>query len=371
MRVRIRIGRRVSDFTEGVGSAFESTLAGRAIEPHHGEKNGILDNTTISDKPPACLNCGAVVDGTYCQNCGQKRHVHRSLTAIAHDLVHGVLHLDGKLWRTLPLLTFKPGEITRRYIEGERATFVSPMAMFLFSVFAMFAVFQMVGLTAPTMSGGGTSASGRFSIVAAELTSEREEIAAKIQDRETDRTDSTQLQQELETIDNQISALETAESLTAVDNGVNLDANVTGIRSIDDELIEKWRENPGLMLYKLQANGFKFSWLLIPLSIPFMSLIFAWRRQFKAYDHATFVTYSLAFMSLLFIAASILATIPSGWWFSINLMLIVPPIHMYKHLRGAYALSRFSAFWRLMALSIFVWIVAVLFLQALLLLGAA
>ena len=36
------------------------------------------------------------------------------------------------------------------YIDGERASFVSPMAMFLFSVFAMFAIFQMIGLTTPT-----------------------------------------------------------------------------------------------------------------------------------------------------------------------------------------------------------------------------
>jgi hypothetical protein len=80
---------------------------------------------------------------------------HRSLAAIGHDIMHGVLHLDGKLWNTLPLLAFKPGKLTRRFIEGERAKFVSPMAMFLFSVFAMFAVFQMVGISAPTDLGEG------------------------------------------------------------------------------------------------------------------------------------------------------------------------------------------------------------------------
>ena len=51
------------------------------------------------------------------------------LTALWHDLAHGVLHLDGKIWRTLPLLAWRPGELTRRYIEGERARFVSPMAL--------------------------------------------------------------------------------------------------------------------------------------------------------------------------------------------------------------------------------------------------
>ena len=81
--------------------------------------------------------------GPYCHQCGQPAHVHRSLAAFWHDLAHGVLHFDGKIWRTLPLLAWRPGELTRRYIEGERARFVSPMALFLFSVFLMFAVFTL------------------------------------------------------------------------------------------------------------------------------------------------------------------------------------------------------------------------------------
>ena len=37
------------------------------------------------------------------------------------------------------MLAFHPGALTRRYIAGERARFVSPLALFLFSVFLMFA----------------------------------------------------------------------------------------------------------------------------------------------------------------------------------------------------------------------------------------
>ena len=40
--------------------------------------------------------------------------------------------------RTLPMLAWKPGELTRRYIDGQRARFVSPIALFLFCVFLMF-----------------------------------------------------------------------------------------------------------------------------------------------------------------------------------------------------------------------------------------
>src|SRR5687767_10434020 len=110
---------------------------------------------TRSAEPPApddghtnervCLNCGTPLEGEYCHACGQKAHVHRTLKAFWHDLAHSALHFEGKIWRTLPLLAWKPGELTRRYIEGERARFVSPLALFLFSVFLMFALFSAMG----------------------------------------------------------------------------------------------------------------------------------------------------------------------------------------------------------------------------------
>ena len=71
---------------------------------------------------------------------GRRRMSTASLGAFVHDLLHGVFHFEGKIWRTLPLLAWRPGELTRRYIDGERARFVSPIALFLFIVFLMFAV---------------------------------------------------------------------------------------------------------------------------------------------------------------------------------------------------------------------------------------
>jgi hypothetical protein len=50
--------------------------------------------------------------------------------------------------------------------------------------------------------------------------------------------------------------------------------------------------------------------------------------------------------------------------------VLIPPVHIYKQLRGAYALSRFSALWRTMILLVFIVIILVLFLDVLLVLGA-
>src|SRR5690606_14547757 len=56
--------------------------------------------------------------------------------------------------------------------------------------------------------------------------------------------------------------------------------------------LEQANDNPSLLLYKLKTNGYKFSWALIPLSIPFLWLMFFWRRDIRLYDHAVFTTYS-------------------------------------------------------------------------------
>ncbi len=125
---------------EGIGEAVSGAALARAVEPKAGEIGA--DGHTHET---ACLNCGSDLAGNYCHRCGQRAHVHRTLSAFWHDLAHGVLHLDGKIWTTLPLLAWRPGELTRRYVDGERAKFISPMALFLFSVFLMFAILSVLG----------------------------------------------------------------------------------------------------------------------------------------------------------------------------------------------------------------------------------
>ncbi|MBV7258252.1 DUF3667 domain-containing protein [Erythrobacter crassostreae] len=389
----------MSDITDGIGVAIEGALSGRAVEPKHGEGAAKSDAADRS-----CLNCGARPTGDFCQNCGQKLHVHRTLSAIGHDLVHGVLHLDGKFWRTIPLLLFKPGKLTRRYIDGERAKFVSPMAMFLFGVFAMFAAFQFAGLSVPTDLEGDTGAQLRELAVAEVegLQATQKELIAELEKGDLAADARDKLQAELNEANAALKALEQAQGEVPFLEGLfgsgpdtaeggqgtadQTDDDTTQIpltedgksnfnlaikdNGIFDVGLEKWQKDPSLMLYKLQTNAYKFSWLLIPISIPFVWLLFAFRRRFRAYDHAIFVTYSISFMSLLFIALSLVtaAGIGGGWVFTA--LVFIPPLHLYKQLRGTYEVGRFGATWRLLALSIFIWIVIVLFLQALLLLGA-
>lgn len=353
----------MSEMGEALGTATEGGLLASAVNgaPGKGARPG-------NEASAVCLNCGTALTGDFCHACGQKAHIHRSISGILHDLAHGVLHLDGKLWETLPLLLFKPGKLTRDYIEGKRARHVSPMAMFLFSVFLMFAVFQAVGLTTPSNIQPDTS-EGTVSEARRGLEGERDRLAQLVESLPEADPARAEAREELADVETMLRGMDLGSSIGS-DGPVRMDANITGIEAIDKGIVAKWRQNPTLMLYKLQSNSYKFSWLLIPLSIPFVWLLFAWRREYKAYDHAIFVTYSLAFMSLLFITLSLLGTIGAMGYPVFAALLVIPPIHLYKQLRHTYGLSRLSAFWRLLALSLFIWVVVILFLQALLLLGA-
>ncbi|MEL1249133.1 DUF3667 domain-containing protein [Aurantiacibacter gilvus] len=390
----------MSEILGGVGSVVEGGLLSRALEPDSGAKE------PHPNQPENCLNCGTKLEGAYCHACGQQGHIHRTIGAFGHDLLHGALHLEGKLWRTLPMLAFKPGALTRRYVEGERARFVSPMALFLFGVFLMFAVFQMVGFTAPTDLPGGEAVESNIADARANARAEIERLQERLATDDLSPAERAELENEMALLNQLVLGTGIADeegvsdaaadgSAEGIDAGQEEDTGQVGVVAggdISDQasivradfsdlagsdtgvgwldtVIHKWRDNPSLMLYKLQANAYKFSWLLIPISIPFVWLLFFWKRRFRGYDHAIFVTYSLSFMTLLFILASVLGQVGVPFGFLITAVLIIPPIHLYKQLRGAYQLRRFSAFWRLMMLSLFIWVIVFLFIQVLLLLG--
>ena len=81
--------------------------------------------------PPACLNCQAVMIELFCAKCGQKNEVpNRALWPLLKDSIGLFLVADGKLWRTLHLLLFKPGELAVQYVAGRRAAYVKPFTMY-------------------------------------------------------------------------------------------------------------------------------------------------------------------------------------------------------------------------------------------------
>ena len=333
---------------EAIGDAVTGGLLARAVEPQAGE---VGQDGHTHEK--CCLNCGILLTGPFCSACGQKAHIHRSLKAFVGDFIAGLMNFEGKFWRTLPMLALHPGEMTRRYIAGERARFISPVALYLFTVFAMFAVLNFTGALDADPEA--------FKVDVQEEVAAHQRALVKLEAKRRDpATSKEELARIARKIANRREELASAQKIvTGPAATAEMSADTPGwVRP----LIEDATENPQLLSLKIQEAASKYSWLLIPLSVPFLWMLFPFSRRFRLYDHTVFVTYSLSFMMMLVIAAGLL--VASGWPALASFLFFVPPFHMYRHLKGAYELRRGSALVRTFLLVTFSFVAAGLFLAA-------
>lgn len=94
-----------------------------------------------------CKNCDAAATGNYCHQCGQATHLHvPSAREFLHEFIAHYVAIEGKLWRSLKLLLFKPGFLSREYIEGRRVRYIEPLRLYLSFSIIFFALFKTVGL---------------------------------------------------------------------------------------------------------------------------------------------------------------------------------------------------------------------------------
>ena len=330
----------------------------------------------------ACANCDTVLTGAFCAACGQSAHVHRSIGHIFEEFLHGIWHFDSKAWKTLPRLVFAPGRLTRDYVYGKRAGHIAPLALFLFSVFLMFFVFETLGgpdvNDAFNAAGGTPMADARSSLedAASEVTDAKQEIVDAKADSDTTPAELATLNATLAANQAKLAAAEKALAVVAaaprapspgaktrwqdelakqaVSGKITLN---TGSPTIDARIRDALK-NPDFAVYKIQQKAYKFSFLLIPLSLPTLWLLFAFRRDVHTYDHVVFALYSLSFMSLLFVLIALLAkidptsgthlkgadTVISGGIGAI--LIFAVPVHMFAQLKGAYRLRTGAALWR-------------------------
>jgi hypothetical protein len=354
-----------------IADAATGAAVARAVEPGAGEGHPAAQSR--------CLNCGTFLSGAHCHQCGQSAHIHRNVAAFGHDFLHSVLHFEGKAWRTLPMLAWRPGELTRRYIEGERAQFLSPLALFLFTVFLTFAVFNSVGFGDVNAQGpdGDTGVFDASSAAAAET--EFRQASAQVE-RELAQTRAQVAAvrsqgKPTEALEQELREKEAAARILGLGNAMVSDpqrASFSFIGGIDtgidfiDTGIARVNENPQLTLYKMQSNSYKYSWLLIPLSAPFLWLLYPFSRRFGWYDHLVFVTYSISFMALMWVVLRMLslAGVPGSPLAGIG--LLYGTFHMYRQLRGAYRSSRIGAVLRTFVLQMASFVTVLTFIFVLL-----
>jgi hypothetical protein len=86
-----------------------------------------------------CASCARPLSGPYCSHCGEEAVDPHALTVrhfVGHTLAHEMLHLDGKIWRTLRCLFFRPGFLTAEYCAGRRRPYVNPVRILITAIIA-------------------------------------------------------------------------------------------------------------------------------------------------------------------------------------------------------------------------------------------
>ena len=232
----------------------------------------------------ACPNCGRALAGPYCSQCGQKAHLHHRLRDVLGEMAEAVSHFDGRLFRTLPLLLFRPGVLSADWKAGRRARYVAPTHIFLFCVFLLFLVPQFTG---------------RHMI----------DLRSMLHVTVTNGTGPEKPQT--------LRAPAVARMLVP--------AVVRGLSRAD------------YYNYKVESLASKLALLMAPILTGIFTLLLFFRRTHSPYDHAVAALYELSWLSLALTVANALPG--SAGRAVLTAVALLLPVHMIAHLKIFYRLG--------------------------------
>lgn len=128
-----------------------------------------------------CANCGAAVTGSYCAQCGQRRFTEadRRFGHLLAQFFEAATDLDGRFWGSVRALLFLPGRLSRDYMDGRRARWMSPIALFLL---ANVTYFLLVHEESDLATSFDWEMPGRIELLARDPATLDEETAARLRE---------------------------------------------------------------------------------------------------------------------------------------------------------------------------------------------
>ncbi|MEM9668494.1 MAG: DUF3667 domain-containing protein [Pseudomonadota bacterium] len=291
-----------------------------------------IDGDGFLDGP--CPNCGVLLDGEYCSSCGQSaKDLQQPIFTLLKDIFDSVLSIDGRAWKTIPALLFRPGHVTRSYIDGKRARYVPPFRLFLLSSVAFFLlIFGMVERTG-FLDGddiiGGNGA--------------REAIAdIQIEGERLGRRDGF-------------------DDIFSEDGSLDMDEVVDFLADLSEDVddfppeeqaemvevikgMERVSASRQEIFNAVQIWAPRVSFLLVPFNIVILTLLHFWIRRIYIYNHVVVALHMQTFLYLAASLAILLSNASPGWAWSIFGISI--PIYFYRIMRKSYDTGRILTVFR-------------------------
>jgi len=254
-----------------------------------------------------CPNCSTPLEGPWCHACGQKGEAYsRSIWHLTAEAFEGMTHFDGRFWQTLPRLVFKPGQLTRDYLDGHRAAQIPPFRLFLVVLLLVF------------FAGGLNLGQSHTGIHLKGVNDPR--VQAQLGWSADDKADFA------EAMDNM---------KTAADPKNPRIHTVFGPNKFWSERAKKAMANPEMLVLAMEQWGHRFAVLMLPLAALLLTVLFVFKRGVYVFDHLIFSMHSLSFQGLL-VTICFLGGLTLGWIWQ---LLWLAPVHLFVHMRGAYRTS--------------------------------
>jgi len=257
-----------------------------------------------------CPNCETPLEGPWCHQCGQKgEDFHRSIGHLVTEAFEGLTHFDGRFWQTMPDLAWRPGRLTRAYLDGRRAPQIPPFRLFLVVVLLVF----FAGGLGPSRTNVITAKQGDGQVLS----------APGIKIGVTENTPPPPFE------------IDTGQG--AFDHWM-------------ESHVRAALQNPDAFGHSLHAWGHRLAVLALPIAAALLGLLFALpSRRFYLFDHLIFSMHSLSFQGLLLSLVFVINLAPGKVG---DILLLAMPVHLFLHMRGTYGTGVFGTLGRMALLFI-------------------
>ena len=315
-----------------IEAAGAASLGGLSKGAHHPVNSG-----------QPCENCGAVVPDRFCSACGQlASSFHRPLWALVTESIADMFALDGRLLRSLPLLMFRPGRMTRNYLDGQRARYVPPFRMFLLaSVIFFLTIFTMNDTQHwftdwrfdPYSKSGMDFSEAVPDEVPAVPGGEQQDVTPGAPDAPV--TDNMQFS-DLVLPDGTIDREKMHDIIKRQARADATPAEIQASLLAADKAAQVY-ENQDRFGVRLRQWAPRFSLLFLPVFALLLTLMYAWWRKFYVFDH---LVASLHFQTFLYILGTLVllftAIFPHLASAAPGVVLLAVFVYIYRMLRVIY-----------------------------------
>jgi len=317
-----------------------------------------------------CLNCGTILKGHFCHNCGQENlQIKESFGHMMNHAISDYFHFDHKFFHTLKPLLFKPGMLTNEYMAGRRTQYLHPVKMYIFISLVYFLVFFG---SKHEVADFNTSDSKKP--VAERVTDSVHKAPAKDIDSEKDKADSRGLvifksdQNSKDDDSTYAQYLAKQNKLPQSKRDGWLARSVIKKEfALQDPKVNKTQ----LITESINHNFPKMMFLLLPLFALMLKVTF-WKSKKFYVEHLIYSFHLHCFVFLFMtIIMLLLLVMPASWhilsiW--INIIAIITIIwYIYKSLKAVYHRSTFRTITKMIGLCL-TYIVAFAFCMVLLVL---